>query len=449
MKSREPWLESLRKQLHEHEEPYTLGAWETFESRRTAKKRTIVRRRWLSAAAVLLIGAGLWWTVDPDSGGPASDGSVAMQMEPDLSPLVDLPDTRLAKPLEEESLQVPSEPGPMESAVADSDPGRDQEDVSDDESAHSDRDSWTEPATPSLYGGLLVHREETESVGDELDGGATIEGDTGTRTDGAGISGRTFSLLPGRALRGGLPADMWISTPAAEPSESEQTRVGSADLRRYPDHRGFAWGVAYAPMMNVHKGQSSMAMGAGVHARLQMSEQWGLGSALVLSRSQFQMDADPTVISMFQTTTMAAGGPVILNSRMEADLVSLEVPLHLRYRLSDAWTLSGGLSTVAYLQETYRYRVDYRQQYQTMTATAEGVRMESGEMQRTERQTESEGSLNEVYWGAFYNVAAEFSWLFTDRHWVSVEPFFKVPTGTVASRDLSYSSGGVQLKVYF
>lgn len=459
MSEREPWIDSFRKALRNHEEPYQLGAWERFEAHRATRYRHRAWKRALSAAAVLFLGLGLFWTLAPE---PDSGEGVASNIEGLELPRVEEQEPRSSTPIQSESDDMN-----RDSAAAGS-PGDTVSDPSEERSpgesvvGHAAENSGSEPVQP----------------GDtELDGSAgslplaifeVREEDSGPIRPDSPIRGRVLGVGSPSRLSGESRTMDRLSTTRTERPESagrslsvvradhrEQAspdrsqKVRASDIRPSPRDRAFAWGVAYAPMMNLHAGSAQLAMGAGVHARMELSDTWGLGSALVLSRSQFQSDADPGEANLFQTSHMADGGPTILDSRVQADLVSLEVPLNLRYEVNETVSLSGGLSTVAYLQETYHYRVDYRQSYLSALSTEQGIEFESGERERTERARESEAPMSGLYWGAFYNVGAEFSWLLSNRHWVSVEPFVKIPSGGVSSRDLTYSSGGVQFKLYF
>ncbi|MEX1213370.1 MAG: hypothetical protein WEA36_11040 [Balneolaceae bacterium] len=459
MAEREPWLDTFREKLHHHQEPYQLGAWEQFETHRASRIRARIRRRVASVAAVLLVGIGLFWFATP--GTQTGDEMALRSEEPpmlrELESRSSMPAPSATDDPPEEGI-VATEPdvvagassngyasgegGPSrggESSVVESVQPEEGAEVTDREgSTHTFADAGQEAVedVPPIWidspitGRMLGVRATSRIMGESEAGAPVISGINRF------VATRRSSQTAGAGNR-----------ETTSTNDSKAVRV--SDLRLDRSDRPFAWGVAYSPMMNLHGGTARMAMGAGVHARVELGQSWGLGSALVLSRSQFQTDAEPGDANLFQTRMMASGAPTILNSRMEADLVSLEVPLNLRYEVSETVAFSGGLSTVAYLQETYRYLVDYRQSYVTASSTEQGIRFESGERERTERVSESEAPMSGVYWGAFYNMGAEFSWIVSNRHLVSVEPFVKIPSGGVATRDLTYSSGGVQLKLYF
>lgn len=448
MSEREPWVEPFREQLHGHEEPYQLGAWEQFEKHRGLRQRQQLWRRILATAAAVVIGIGLYWMVGVVTDSPVElaqrEGQARMQSRPPESPSSVLEDSGLPQG---SSDHIPDEVDLQELNPGSGDQSRSGESVAStsrmsetNETPVGSDDAVAEVVTDEASAPWVLSPLTSQVLGVSFASLAPSD----PSTNSVRMQELSSPLAGGR--------ESWRSVDESvyeeEFAESNAVRVG--DLRFGPRDQEFAWGVAYAPVMNIQGGTTQMSMGAGVHARMELRNGWGLGSALVLSRNRFQTDADAASFSpTIAQTAMASGGPTVLESRMEADLVSLEVPLHVRYDVSDTVTLTSGFSTIAYLQETYTYRVDYRQPYYAVRQSEEGIRFESGERERTEQVREQEAPMSGLYWGAFYNMGAEFSWLISNRHWVSVEPFFKIPTGDIAKQNLTYSSGGVQLKLYF
>ncbi|MGM0506878.1 MAG: hypothetical protein ACQER4_06795 [Bacteroidota bacterium] len=455
MSENEHWTEAFRETLHNHEEPYQLGAWERFEAHRSARIRRRMWRQALSVAALLLMGLGLYWF-----GTPGLDPGREVVHYDDELPVVREPEFRSTEPVpENDNRESEAANRSDEAAEGSVDDRSGESEMESDEPGGED--SSFRPVFPEGDFAIATRNGSTDESND-AEGEETFDPmfiDSPITGTGTGLTVPTVSMRSGGNPSASFQRDrkdhFQMSRPLdrtgvrEEQSSNESPAIRASDLRPARQDQEFAWGVAYAPVMNLHGGTARMAMGAGVHARVGLGNSWGLGSALVLSRSQFRSDADPGEVNLFQTSSMADGATTILDSRVEADLVSLEVPLHLRYEVSESVAFSGGLSTVAYLQETYHYRVDYRQPFLSTMSTEQGVRFETEERRQTERVSESERPMSGFYWGAFYNMGAEFSWLFSERHWVSVEPFVKIPTGGVAKQDLTYSSGGVQLKLYF
>lgn len=129
----------------------------------------------------------------------------------------------------------------------------------------------------------------------------------------------------------------------------------------------------------------------------------------------------------------------------------LEIPLSFRYFLTEHFSVSAGISSVAYLKENFDYTYEYQQQIQVFVVdeTTGTQPLTTRLVTLTESQTQSEPSLNGMDLAAFYTFTVGYQYDIANRHTVSFEPFLKIPTGQLTSRDIQYTTGGIQLKIHF
>ncbi|MEX2396919.1 MAG: hypothetical protein WD491_07835, partial [Balneolales bacterium] len=206
--------------------------------------------------------------------------------------------------------------------------------------------------------------------------------------------------------------------------------------------------LAYAPLMNVHDSQTSWGMGGGFNTDWNFAENLSLSSGLFVAQNQLKYSNDNGSSTMrMSDETMQSPGDL---TYMQVDLVSLEIPLNLKYSLSDHFSVSAGLSSVAYLKEDYNYTFEHEQQIQVFgEAETNGSGPATTTVTLSESQSQSEPSLNKMDLAALYTFSIGYQHEIANRNTVSLEPFIKIPTGSLTSRDIKYTTGGIQMKIYF
>lgn len=242
-----------------------------------------------------------------------------------------------------------------------------------------------------------------------------------------------------------------------ERSESQDPSLTNSSIQREARIQNTAWraskrefvfSVGYAPVMNIHDSQTDIGVGGGFYTDWNLTENISVVSGLFVSQNNLKYEnKQASLMEETEVTTMSGG-----LSQMQVDLLSLEVPLSLRYFITDWLSISAGLSSVAFLKEHFNYTFEYQEQVQVFEeneTTTEREPVGHKLVTKTDSYKLSEPSLNGMNWGAFYTVSVSYQREIMKRHMISFEPFLKIPARNVTSRDITYTTGGLQLKVSF
>lgn len=410
-KTENPLTDHLREVLHDHEEAYVLGSWERFQ-----RKQKRVRNRkiiYSSAAAVLILFTFAWaWTslekipsgqfaeerpgiIQPDTTGNEQDQPIAGTGQ----------------------LSVPE---PLENV-------------------HPVEQSTTESAQ---FAGIPEQRY-TSAIPS-----------ANKKLPFYSVSGKSSVHIPvpGRAhinniKEPGLPNEVNYRND----SEFTGPFVKEEDIRKH-SKKDVEFSVAYASVMNFHESQTDLGMGGGFYTDWNFTEKLTATSGLFISQNRLKYDIEPENQLMMDEET--GEDPSVLNADdlafIQLDLVNLEVPLSLRYAISNNVSFSAGLTSVAFLKEEYDYTYEYEQPIQVFsTNETKESELVTRVVTLTSSQTEAEPSLNSINWAAFYTFSMGYKWDIMNRHQVMFEPFVKIPARQITTRDIRYTAGGIQLKISF
>lgn len=407
----------IKNVLRGHEEPYAPGAWEHFRRRRQQKQR--IRNRALlfrTAATVLLILTMVfgWSRVDQTTSDrfagrdtserPAGSEPQAQQPAADPSPEL-VPADQNGDAVTEEN-RNPNRHAPETPRTA----------------------SGNSPAIrPKIF--------NREILTASLPVRERLQRESRFLPDGKEPAGqKKFTEL----------------TPEQEKKPSGyDILVGSPETSTRND---LVFSLAYASIMNMHHAQTDFGFGGGLFADWNFSKKTALTSGMFVSRNQLMYDNPGALATMRTEHTLPEEPDTGLNSStsMQVDLVSLEIPLNLRYHITDRFSVAGGISSISYLKENYDYTFEYEQRIQTFETTEDNqVKPVTRIVTLTETLKESEPALKTLNWAAFYTFSAGYRHELPGRLALSVEPFLKIPAGQAASRDIRYTTGGLQMRISF
>lgn len=428
--NRKPLIDHIREVLQDHEEPYVLGSWERFQHYSIRKSKIRIKRTAFSAAAaILLVFTFLFaWNrldhIEPEqyvAEQPADSPEIAepeasssSHEEDELSVIerkVDLAgETEVEKVLTDEPVMARNS-DPTESL----------------EALNSEILPSITTRTVTYQAYTVSRMEITPAIIDKPERVASDTERSGrTRNSQSGVSHPEVpSVTP--LVR---PSDVWGAAARSEKKD-------------------IAFSLAYAPLMNMHESQTDWAFGGGFLTDWNFTDKIALSSGLFIAQNQLKYRNEHESLTRLAENNTMESTPGDLVS-MQVDLVSLEIPLSFRYFLTESFSVSAGISSVAYLKENFDYTYEYQQQIQIFEVSeTTGLQPMTRVVTLTESQKQSEPSLNAMDVAAFYTFTVDYQYDVTDRHTVSFEPFFKIPTGQLTSRDIQYTSGGLQLKIHF
>jgi len=241
-----------------------------------------------------------------------------------------------------------------------------------------------------------------------------------------------------------LAADMRMAGSA----EVETARNGSATAQ---EDRKYQLGISYGPRINMHQRDTRWGLGAGVNLDRKITRNLSVSSGIMIAQNRMQYDDDRHVLESDQQRTFIGTGNEQnreMNSRMEADLISFEVPVNLKFSLTDQVYVLAGISSATYVREQYDYRMEFEQEFtQLAFEDGAGFRTETTTVMVSETEQQSEPSFSSFHPLAFYNFAIGYNRFGTERSRFTFEPYLKIPTGNLTSREIRYTTAGIQMVI--
>lgn len=432
-REQDPLTEHIRTVLYEHQEPYQLGSWEGFSRYKLQKQKKNRHAYLLRAAAVLLVSAaGLftWLQTEQDVPTHLAQELPPVPAEQPALPLGELPPVDVAIPSVFDEHERPSlrenwnaNGTAMLNNAGDTEPGR----AAYDESAYisyrpvaAQRISETDRFHALAKAHLPLLSPDSETM------------ETPRRTPNTYRTNSNSELL----------ANSYSSSYPADDDIARYVPVQSREL--------FSFGLAYAPLMNIHESQASLGMSGGIYTGWNITEKISVTSGLMLAQNQLKYGMEHgTLMQDFSETERTLSAPAGDLSHIRADLLTLEIPLGVRYSITDQFSFSAGISSVTFLKERYDYEFEFEQSVQVFTTESDRIDARTEIVRYSETHQQSERSFNSTDWAAFYTFSLGYRFDVADRHTLSLEPFLKIPNRNLASRDIKYTTGGMQLTLSF
>lgn len=403
----------IRESLMAHEEEYAPGAWEDF-IKEEPKKRGLFF--WLgglsSAAAVLLIGFGLFFVLDKKDL-PKNQEITGTKPEKDGSVLPQVSDVTSAVPF-----------------------GQNEETPS----------SVTENNHTSRAGDIIERRQ------------AAIDLNTNEpRSAMAEIEPKQPIITPGAKTEQVVPHEQVVAqVPALEKKQSfedfligetKQNRIASTDKSTTKRESKWEMGLVVAPSFGNSK---KLNMGYGVSMGYALSDKVSINSGI----SYNEMGASRTIENPpnMAMMSMSVGGEVANESKelkaVNAQLRGIDIPLELKYHLSKRLYANVGVSAFAVIdqkqQNTFIESKVAPQAYDGESGVAKAMvlnRTVSEEAPKKEIK-------NDPYLG-FYNFSVGYKQKISKGKSFSVEPFVKLPMKELKQENLYLIGTGVRLKFDF
>ncbi len=231
--------------------------------------------------------------------------------------------------------------------------------------------------------------------------------------------------------------------------EQEERNRGAAD-----DERRWNLAVVVSPSLTSEK----INMGGGIALAYRISDKLSISSGVSIAemgvgqypagsrQGERYASYDYTVPQSTPTATegLTTDHEYLGNSYLTSvtsSLLAMDVPLDLRYHLSDRFYSSVGMSLFAVLDE--RRTVHYTTT--TMSQDLNGTRYNRHEFTQraTHHPIESQGV------GGFVNFSVGHRVPLSKRVSLSVEPYFKVPMGSLSKQDMNLNHGGLKIVTGF
>ncbi|HXH99039.1 MAG TPA: hypothetical protein VNI52_02135 [Sphingobacteriaceae bacterium] len=195
------------------------------------------------------------------------------------------------------------------------------------------------------------------------------------------------------------------------------------------------------PFFNYAQGSgNSMNLGAGVTSDISLGKRLTLITGLAIAKNTLIYGNKLPVASnrdflFSQQDRSTSTGSISQISKLEAQLLNLDIPVNLKYSISrepNKVFITAGLSSFTYLNETYRY--SYTSQNKSLGISSpsrdEVINKNFGKFDLAQTLNMSFGLTNS---GKFQDFV--------------FEPFIKYPLGALGSQNIRFGSAGINLKL--
>lgn len=412
-KSRKNSFENhIREVLLEHKEPYVLGSWERFQRHSEMQKKQRIRKSiLLIAASILLIFTfGYSWFSIIQTGNVEMTLDIPVHIpEPDITN-----PGNLLNPFSSQDQPVP-----------------DNNNVTSNKSEQLQYiSSDKEPGNRYITNASLISVKPIEEY--------TLTEEIQKRN----INKAIYAIQDGKAR-----------TSEKEYGNTETNRRPADDIFtnavKHQHPKDFTFSMAYASVLNLHDSNTDLGVGGGFYTGWNVTDKIALSSGVFISQNQLRYNMEyGSLMRTFEEGEATLAAAVDL-SHIQVNLVSLEIPLNISYSLNDRFSVSAGLSSVTYLKEQYEFTFEYEQTIQVLTTTNNGIEYRTEQVTFSETLQQKEPSLNGMDLAAFYTFSVGYQREIAGLQTVSIEPFLKMPTGRLTSRDIKYTTGGLQLRIFF
>ncbi|MEE4177722.1 MAG: outer membrane beta-barrel protein [Bacteroides sp.] len=214
-----------------------------------------------------------------------------------------------------------------------------------------------------------------------------------------------------------------------------------------------AWGVSAGSMLAFAEQRVSDGPGyaAGVTAEYSLSPTVTLASGGMLTYHQFELVNFSQSDFMYDYVSgNYSSSDVNLTGNNEYEMLALEIPLNAQFNVMETskrrMYVSTGLSSLVYLQQRFSgTNTAFLEQSFYNDATGQ---MELQYTTSTFSVDEKYGALSRFDFGRLLNFSLGYV-ILRENSAMVIEPFVKLPIGTLTSRDISLGMGGISLKYRF
>lgn len=221
------------------------------------------------------------------------------------------------------------------------------------------------------------------------------------------------------------------------------TKVVSESDNKSSQKRLFHFGVNISPGFNSSPSNmgGTFNYSGGLSLDIKIAENLELSTGLQLEHHNVIAE------SKVQTRDM-------LPAHIDAVLTNLDIPINIKWSFfSDntrSYYVSGGLSSLAYLNEKYT-TTSYDQQIQASTvALAADETITSYKIENIETvETTTVSPSNAFDFAGRVNIILGYEQRLTSKLNLHIEPFLKIPLSGLATENMRFTTGGVTFKVSF
>lgn len=399
-------ISRIKQSLEQYEEAYIQGSWESFLQQRRTRNRRFFLRIASAAAACLLLGYLGFVSL------PAGKKEV-------VQPLVE--QTKQLQP--DSSVRIyPPEKTALAAMV--------------NPSNHPVKQSPTGKALVSAF-------SRPPKVAGTIEKQPIGERPSSTLTEPAGkekvLAGESHGNTQATDT---LEVTRKVAQSGTKVVYAQQQNAKTDQKQPMPTSRKVRFGINFSPGVTSAPSAGSLNFMGGVSADISLSSKLALSTGLQLE-NQNQVKSLPGIVA-------SSGFP---QNQTRTKLINLDLPLNLTWKFASekthAYYVSAGLSSLVYLKQQNR-NTTYSQDLIPVSSLINGVEVKTYSVADQVSVTENRVTPSQTFdFAGRINFMVGFEKQLSDKLFLHIEPYTKIPTSGQAAGSLNHATSGINFKISF
>lgn len=426
-------IDQIKDHLHAHEEAYTPGAWERFSAQEEKKKRGFIYWPLWSAAAIILIAGSLFFLRNEEQNKmvvskatKAIEKPTTIIQESTSEPVITEDKPLNKNPLTNQKTNVLNDFGSNQKVSA----------------SLIEQHKLTEPNITS------IPFRQAENTAPTIVSNISINQPTLLNTIKSeriaqNLSGKNIEFIAEKKK----PGSTKITFEQILAADSYTNKFVKTEKSKASDK----WepGVFVAPAMgNDNKVNMNYGFSLSYNVAKKLSISSGIAYTALSSKNDI-LNSSSNVMNSPSASSSFSSDSKSLES-VDARVRGINIPLELKYSISDKLYTGIGVSALAILNNRQENNYVFSQAQNTTVVNSMGYAEQkmlvvTGRVSET--QTESVVA-PEKYLG-FYNFSLGYKQKISPKKNIAVEPFLRVPMKNFSKDNLNLTNGGLRLKLDF
>ena len=157
--------------------------------------------------------------------------------------------------------------------------------------------------------------------------------------------------------------------------------------------------------------------------------------------------------SISTTESLNAAAPQSLSGKnlesVNAKVRGINVPLELKYKISDKLYAGAGVSALAVLNNSQENNYIVNQVQNVAFSSANGYDSKTMIVQEKKTEQQPQSTLDPDKYIGFYNFSLGYKQKISKKNNIAIEPFLRLPMKTFSKENLNLTNGGLRLKIDF
>lgn len=206
--------------------------------------------------------------------------------------------------------------------------------------------------------------------------------------------------------------------------------------------RKVRFGVNFSPGFNSTQSTSSVNYTGGVSADIPLSSRFQLSTGLQVENQ--------SLVKEFPSFAASSTAP---QNELKRELINLDLPLNLTWKFvaekSHAYYVSAGVSSLVHLKQEDRNTI-YSQDLIPVTSLVNGEAVKSYNVVDMVSVTQNTVAPIQTFdFAGRINLMVGFEKKLTNRFFIHIEPYTKIPTSGQSAGSFNYTTSGINFKVSF